>query len=171
MAYVASHGFNLNFPTDLNQIPQADLSPNDISFRPYPNYQGIGGSTNNAISNYNSLQVTVQRRLSAGLEFNFNYTWSHFLDDADSSGWGSRAGAHPYQIANNPGANYSNSNFDVRNAFKGNVVYELPFGRGRKYLNNSHLLDELIGGYQLSSTIQLTSGQPFTVTTSATSYA
>ena len=171
MAYVASHGFNLNFPTDLNQIPQADLSPNDISFRPYPNYQGIGGSTNNAISNYNSLQVTVQRRLSAGLEFNFNYTWSHFLDDADSSGWGSRAGAQPYQIANNPGANYSNSNFDVRNAFKGNVVYELPFGRGRKYLNNSHLLDELIGGYQLSSTIQLTSGQPFTVTTSATSYA
>ena len=171
MAYVASHGFNLNFPTDLNQIPQADLSPNDISFRPYPNYQGIGGSTNNAISNYNSLQVTVQRRLSAGLEFNFNYTWSHFLDDADSSGWGSRAGAQPYQIANNPGANYSNSNFDVRNAFKGNVVYELPFGRGRKYLNNSHLVDELIGGYQLSSTIQLTSGQPFTVTTSATSYA
>jgi hypothetical protein len=171
LAYVASHGFNLNFPTDLNQIPQADLSPNDSAFRPYPNYQGIGGSTNNAISNYNSMQLTVQRRLAAGLEFNFNYTWSHFLDDADSSGWGSRAGAQPYQIANNPGANYSNSNFDVRNAFKGNIVYQLPFGKGKRFMNKSFILDELLGGYQISSTIQLTGGQPFTVTTSATSYS
>ena len=172
MAYVASHGFNLNFPTDLNQIPQQDLSPNDKAFRPYPNYQGIGGSTNNAISNYNSLQVTVQRRLSAGLEFNFNYTWSHFLDDADSSSWGSRAGAQPYQIANNPGANYSNSNFDVRNAFKGNIVYQLPFGKGKRFMNHNLILDEILGGYQISSTIQLTGGQPFSVYASgANSYS
>jgi hypothetical protein len=163
MAYVASHGFDLNFPTDLNQIPQADLSPNDAAFRPYPNYGSIGGSSNNAISNYNSLQVTVQRRLAAGLEFNFNYTWSHFLDSADSSGWGSRAGPQNYQIAYNPGANYSNSNFDVRNAFKGNIVYQLPFGRGKQFMNKSFILDELLGGYQISSTIQLTGGQPFSV--------
>ena len=171
IAYVASHGFNLNFPTSLNQVPLQDLSPNDKAFRPYPQYGGISGSTNNGISNYNSLQVTVQRRLSAGLAFNFNYTWSHFLDDADSSGWGSRAGPQPYQIANNPGANYSNSNFDVRNAFKGNAVYQLPFGMGRQYLNHNYLLDKLVGGYEVSTTIQLTSGNPFTVTTSANSYA
>ena len=171
LAYVASHGFNLNFPTDLNQVPIQDLSPNDKAFRPYPQYGSIGGSTNNGISNYNSLQVSVQRRLSAGLAFNFNYTWSHFLDDADSSGWGSRAGPQPYQIANNPGANYSNSNFDVRNAFKGNVVYELPFGMGRRFLNHNYLLDKLIGGFQVASTIQLTSGNPFSVTTNANSYA
>jgi hypothetical protein len=171
MAYVASHGFDLNFPTDLNQIPQADLSPNDTAFRPYPQYQGIGGSTNNAISNYNSLQLTVQRRLSAGLEFNFNYTWSHFLDDQDSSGWGSRAGAQSWQIANNPGANYSNSNFDVRNSFKGNVVYQLPFGKGKMFMNHNAILDEVLGGYQISSTIQLSDGQPFSVTTSQNSYS
>jgi hypothetical protein len=171
LAYVASHGFNLNFPTDLNQIPQQDLSPNDAAFRPYPQYQGITGSTNNAISNYNSLQVTLQRRLSQGLSFNFNYTWSHFLDDADSSSWGNRAGPQDYQIASNPGDNYSNSNFDVRNAFKGNVVYQLPFGMGRQFLNTNYWLDKIIGGYQVASTIQLTSGQPFSVTTSADSYA
>jgi hypothetical protein len=171
MAYVASHGFNLNFPTDLNQIPQADLSPNDAAFRPYSNFGSIGGSTNNGISNYNSLQITVQRRLAAGLEFNFNYTWSHFLDDADSSGWGSRAGPQDYQIANNPRANYSNSNFDLRNAFKGNIVYQLPFGRGKQFMNKNFILDELLGGYQISSTIQLMDGQPFSVTTSQTSYS
>jgi hypothetical protein len=172
MAYVASHGFNLNFPGDLNQIPTADLSPNDSAFRPYPNYQSISGSTNNAISNYNSLQVTVQRRLAAGLEFNFNYTWSHFLDDQDSSGWGGRGGAQNFQIANNPGANYSNSNFDVRNAFKGNIVYQLPFGKGKMFMNKNLLLDEVLGGYQISSTIQLTGGQPFSVFASgANSYS
>ena len=149
VAYVASHGFNLNFPTDLNQVPIQDLSSNDNAFRPYTQYGSIGGSTNNGISNYNSLQVTVQRRLSAGLAFNFNYTWSHFLDDADSSGWGSRACPQPYQIANNPGTNYSNSNFDVRNAFKGNAVYQLPFGMGRQFLNHNYLLDKLVGGYEV----------------------
>ncbi len=75
--------------------------------------------------------------MTNGLSLSFNYVWSHMLDDMDSSGWGSRAGPQDYQIANNPAANYSNSNFDVRNAFKGYAVYELPFGRGKKFLNNN----------------------------------
>jgi hypothetical protein len=171
LAYVASHGFNLNFPTDLNQIPANHLVPNNSQYRPYSQYGSIGGSTNNAISNYHSLQASLNRRFSHGLNFNFNYTWSHFLDDADSSGWGSRAGQQAYQIANDPAANYSNSNFDVRNAFKGNIVYQLPFGQGRQFLNQNHLVDLLVGGYQVSSTIQLQSGNPFSVYSSANSYA
>ncbi len=173
MAYVASHGFNLNFPTDLNQIPVGRLSPSDSQRdRPYPVYGSIKGSTNNAISNYHSLQATVSRRLSSGLSFNFNYTWSHFLDDADSSAWGGRGGAQDFQNGSDPGLNYSNSNFDVRNAFKGNVVYELPFGAGRRFLNHNYLLDKVIGGYQVASTIQLNSGNPFSVFASdAVSYS
>jgi hypothetical protein len=172
MAYVASHGFNLNFPTDLNQVPIGLLSPNDSpASRPYPVYGSIAGSTNDSISNYNSLQTTIKRRLSNGLSFNANYTWSHFLDDADSSSWGSRAGQQPYQIANNPGANYSNSNFDVRNAFKANAVYEVPFGEGRKFLNHNYLLDKIIGGYQVATTVELMSGNPFTLYASSNSYA
>jgi hypothetical protein len=163
LAYVASHGFHLNFPTDLNQVPNADLSQNDAQYKPNQNYDEINGSTNDAISNYNSLQAQLNRRLSHGLSFAFNYTWSHFLDDQDSSAWGSRGGPQDRQYADAP-SNYSNSNFDIRNAFKGNFVYELPFGKGRQFLNNNFLLDELLGGYQLSSTIQLTSGNPFTVT-------
>ena len=138
VAYVASHGSNLNFATDLNQVPQQYLSPNDSpQFRPYPNFGSIPGSTNNAISNYNSLQASITKRMTNGLSLSFNYVWSHMLDDMDSSGWGSRAGPQDYQIANNPAANYSNSNFDVRNAFKGYAVYQLPFGRGKRFLNNN----------------------------------
>lgn len=163
LAYVASHGFNLNFPTDLNQVPEDKLSVNDAQFRPYPGFQHIQGSTNNAISNYNSLQASISKRLTSGISFNFNYTWSHFLDEQDSSSWGGRSGDQNYQNAFDPSKNYSNSNFDVRNAFKGNMVYELPFGRGRKFMNNNWLVDEVIGGWQAAGTIVLSSGNPFSV--------
>jgi hypothetical protein len=162
LAYVASHGFDLNFPTDLNQVPIADLQANDAQFKPNQNYNEIQGSPNNAISNYNSLQAQLNRRLSRGLSFGFNYTWSHFLDSIDSSGWGSREGPQD-RLYQDAASNYSNSNFDIRNAFKGRVVYELPFGKGKMFLNNNFLLDELLGGYQVSSTMQFTSGNPFSV--------
>ena len=167
LAYMASHGHNLPWNADANQIPEDKLGPNDVAlgYRPYPQYQGVSGYiAHNAISNYNSLQASVQKRLTQGLEFNFNYVWAHFLDEMDSSGWGSRAGGQAYQNAYKPSANYGNSNFDVRNAFKGSVVYRLPFGRGRQFLNNNLLLDEVFGGWQAAGTIVAQSGQPFTVT-------
>jgi hypothetical protein len=161
LAYVASHGYNLNFPVDINQVPEGQLGPNDQGFKPYTQFGQITGSTNNAVSNYNSLQASVQKRLSQGLSFDFSYVWSHFLDDIDSSGWGSRAGKQPFQNSYNPSANYGNSNFDVRNSLKGSIIYQLPFGRGRQFLNNNFLLDEVLGGWQTSSTLIVQSGNPF----------
>ena len=163
LGYVASHGFNLAFPTDLNAVPASKLSSNDSADRPYPIYQGISGSTNNAVSNYNSLQASITKRMSNGLSLNFNYVWSHMLDTQDSSGWGSRAGPQNWQIANDPAANYSNSNFDVRNAFKGYAIYQLPFGKGRRWVNNNMLADEVIGGWQVSGTLYASGGTPYSV--------
>jgi Carboxypeptidase regulatory-like domain len=171
IAYVGSHGSSLNFPTDLNQIPLASLAASDSGDRPYGNFQSLPGSTNNAISNYNSLQVSITKRMTKGLSLNFNYVWSHMMDDQDSSGWGSRAGPQDYQIANDPAANYSNSNFDVRHAFKGYAVYELPFGRGKQFLNGSRLIDEAVGGWQLAGTVILQTGNPFTVYGNQNTYA
>jgi hypothetical protein len=163
LAYVGSHGHDLPFPVDINQVPENRLSQNDQQFRPFPQFGNLYGSTNNAISNYNSLQASVNKRFSGGLSFDFNYVWSHFMDDIDSSGWGSRAGAQNYQRSYDPSANYANSNFDIRNAFKGNAVYQLPFGRGKRFLNNNLFLDEIFGGWQAAGTLVVQSGQPFTV--------
>jgi hypothetical protein len=172
LAYVASHGSSLNFPTDLNQVPLALLSPSDApTDRPYPNFQSLSGSTNNAVSNYNSLQASITKRMTNGVSFSFNYVWSHMLDDQDSSGWGSHSGPQDYQIANNPAANYSNSNFDVRHAFKGYAVYVLPLGRGQKFLNSSRPLDAVIGGWQISGTVVISTGEPFTVDGTQNTYA
>ena len=182
IAGVGSHGFNLQFPTNLNQITNpAQLGQNDIAacdgmtattgsytgaaacFRPFPAFAGIGGNLYNAISNYNSLQLQLTKHYSSGLVFNVNYVWSHMLDDQDSSGWGSTAGPQNWQIGNNPALNYSNSNFDTRHAFKGYVSYELPFGNGKQYLSHGRALDAAVGGWKISSTFIAQSGNPYTM--------
>jgi hypothetical protein len=74
-------------------------SANDLQNKPHPLFNNIGGSTNNAISNYNALQAVVTKRTSYGLQLSVNYTLSHFLDDLDSAGWGAREGFQNYQNA------------------------------------------------------------------------
>jgi hypothetical protein len=168
-AYVASHGYNLLFPVDINQVPEALLGPNDAGSRPYPLFQSIGsgntgsGGTNNGVSNYHSLQTTISQRLSRGLEFNANYVWSHMLDSIDSSGWGGSAGNAYYQRAYDVGANYGASNYDIRNSFKASAIYDLPVGRGRQFLNNNRLVDEAIGGWQVAPSIIWSSGIPYSI--------
>lgn len=168
VAYVGSHGFNLNFPVDINQVPQSQLSVTDITpgsnKRPYPNFTGLNGSTNNAISNYNSFQAVFQRRLSNGLELNANYTYSKFLDSQDSSGWGSSAGSQTYQSSYCLRCNYGPSNFDERHVGTFSGIYTLPFGHGARFLNKSVWQEEAFGGWRFAATSRLNTGAPFTPT-------
>ena len=171
LGYVASHGYNLLYPADINAVPEAKLSPNDQNDRPYPLFQGINdgngaGGTNNGVSNYNSLQTTITKRYSHGLQFQANYVWSHMLTSIDSSGWGSSSGNDTYQRPYDVASNYGASNFDVRNAFKTSAIYDLPFGKGRQFFNNNWLADETIGGWQFSPSIVWTSGSPYALTMS-----
>jgi hypothetical protein len=165
VGYVGNHGTNENFPVDINQVPENKLGPNDLQFEPYPLFQGLNGSTNNAISNYAALEAILTKRMTNGLTFSVNYGWSHFLDDADSAGWANRGGYQNYQNAYVPSQDYSNGAFDVRHAIRGYVVYQLPFGRGRQFLNNNLVADEVLGGWQLSSTFIGETGNPITMTT------
>jgi Carboxypeptidase regulatory-like domain len=177
LAYVGTHGHDLPFPVDINQVPQGKLAVNDQQFRPFPQYGSINVSgtapNENAISNYHSLQAVIEQRLSHGLNYSFSYVWSHFLSDIDSSGWGGRAGSQAWQNAYNPQANYGNSNFDVRNAFKGYAFYQLPFGQGKQFLNNGRILDAFVGGWQVNTIVIVQSGQPFTpvIQNNSNSYA
>jgi hypothetical protein len=171
LAYVGSHGSNLQFGTDVNQI----LSPEGIAAsvaagkavqadRPFPAWGTLTGYNYNALSNYNALQATFTKRYSNGLLFSFNYVWSHFLDDQDSGGWGSRGGTQYWQIGNNPGPNYGNSNFDIPQAVKGYASYQLPFGKGKMYLSDANALaNAAIGGWRIAGTFLTQSGNPFTI--------
>ena len=173
VSYVGTRGTNLPFVIDINQVPEGKLSPTDSpGSRPFPQYQGITGFTPQAVSNYNALEATLARRMSHGIEFNFNYTWSHFLDTQDSSGWNSLQGTQAYQRSYDPSANYGASNFDVHNAFKGQGIYQLPFGRNKMFFNKSAIANEVIGGWTASATYIGQGGHPFTPTMSVNnSYA
>lgn len=164
IAYVGSRSVNLIFNRDINQVPVSKLSVSDQSARPYPQYLAITGSTYNADANYNSLQLQLHRRLSHSLAFEASYVWSKFLDEYDSSAWGSRNGTTTYQNSYDIGTNYGPSNFDVRHAFKGYASYTLPFGHGQPLFNKNDIVDEVIGGWLLSSNFALQTGNPFTVT-------
>jgi hypothetical protein len=166
VAYVGSYGSHLQFPTDLNQITDPTVLAAGVTTkaqRPFPDFGNISGNNYNALSRYNALQTAVTKRYSYGLTFNVNYVWSHFLDDQDSAGWGSRGGSQRWQIGNNPAANYGRSNFDIPHAFKGIVSYELPFGHGKQYLNNHQVTNYIAGGWRVSGTFIKQSGNPFTV--------
>ena len=162
-AYVGSHGSGLPFVVDYNEVPANKLGPGDAqSRRPFPQYLGINGDTFNAISNYNSMQLSLNKRLSQGLSFAVNYTWSKMLDEQDSSGWGRIAGSPIYQDAYNPSVNYGPSIFDVPKMFKGNILYQLPVGKGKVFLNRGGVTDAILGGWQMSFIFILQSGTPFT---------
>jgi carboxypeptidase family protein len=170
VAYVGSHGSNLQFPTDVNQITSAAgiaASSANLGFvqadRPFPAWGTLTGYNYNALSNYNALQTLITKRYTNGLLFSANFVWSHMLDDQDSGGWGSRGGTQYWQLGNNPAANYGNSNFDIPIAFKGYASYDLPFGQGKQFLNNSKPLDLIVGGWRFAGTWLVQSGNPFTV--------
>jgi hypothetical protein len=181
VTYVGSHAANLQYNTDLNQIlnpalmnandttncggaTPASIAANPLTCgRPYPAFGGLGGSNFNAISRYNSLQIALKKRYSQGLSFDVNYAWSHMLDDQDSAGWGSTAGQQVWQRGNDPSGNYGNSNFDIPQAFKGTAVYELPFGRGKPFMNQNAITDGVLGGWRISGTFIYQDGTPFTV--------
>lgn len=168
-AYVGSHGNGLEFQENINQLPANKLGQGNAG-RPFPQYLGIGPSVPGGLtgrfdnySNYRSLQLSLKKRFSHGLNAEFSYVWSIMKDQQDTSGWGSHYGNAVYQDAFNPAANYALSNFNVPQALKGFVVYQLPIGKGHSILNNG-IGEAVLGGWQMSGIFIAQSGNPFTVT-------
>jgi hypothetical protein len=119
-------------------------------------------SLSNGIANYNALQAVLQERLARGLQAQLNYTWSKCLSDTPGffgqfgdnvateaqtiSGW-----AFPQNPYNQIG-DYGRCPQNIAQAFNGYVVYELPFGHGRRFGNDSSKpVDLIAGGWRVSS--------------------
>jgi outer membrane receptor protein involved in Fe transport len=159
-SYVHTHGTNLNFATDINQAPAASLGCTGYNCgNPNPIFNSIFAQTYDGWSNYNALQLRVEKRLSSGLNFQVNYAWSKSLDTGTGNGHGS--GIDIYQNAYNPGLNYGLSDFNSANTLVGQVVYELPFGRQRHFVLHG-VADQVLGGWRASSIFTWRSGTPFT---------
>jgi len=122
---------------------------------------------NRASSNYDSMQVSVEKRFSHGLVMKSAYTWSHNIDDSTGvfqglgDGRGTLGGpANPLDLRSDRG----NSSLDRRQLFTTNLVYDLPFGKGKRFGGSaSTAMDKVIGGWQVNGIWSAGSGQPFTV--------
>jgi hypothetical protein len=150
-----------------------------ISPSPYlnPTLQSLIGqarlTASDGYSNYNALQTSFQQRLSHGLEFQANYTWSKCM--GNSSGFYAQYGdtnANLTQAGNNhfffqntydPSADYGRCDQNITNSFNGFVTYDLPFGRGRAFGSNMNRAADLVaGGWQVNSIMQFHDGFPIT---------
>jgi len=156
-------------PTDpVTSLVQVDSACNPAcsDLGPYtfmqPQFWGLLGLQSIGTASYNSLQVTLRKRLSAGYQFDLNYTYSKSMDLYSQNE--SRLGyGFPNSVLNalNPRAQRAVSDFDMTHQVNANWVAELPFGKGKKLLNRGGIVDEALGGWQLTGLFRLTSGLPF----------
>jgi len=115
-------------------------------------------------SSYNALQVDLNRRLGGGLSLRAVYTWSKALDDGDSLN--ATAASNAVALLSNPyhkSADWGPATYDVRHAAAFNVIYALPFGRGRRFLGGlDGVANGIVSGWALNSVVSVQSGFPFT---------
>ncbi|HLM79845.1 MAG TPA: TonB-dependent receptor [Terriglobales bacterium] len=118
----------------------------------------------NAQSNYNSLQVRLEKRYSHGLQYEAAYTWAHALDNASSADLGSVSNGD-FRDQRYPNAEYGNADFDVRHRFVFSYVYDLPFGRGRLFAKNvSGFVNQILGNWQMAGVFSAATGNYYTAT-------
>ncbi len=137
--------------------------------QPYPHFGGITFTAYDGSSNYNSLQSKLEKRMTNGVSFLATYTYSHSLDDAPTPLGSTGDGGYRSLNALGIGADYGSSPFDVRHRFTLNGNAELPFGKGRRFINNNTIADLIIGGFSSSLVFRAQTGEPITIGTNALS--
>ena len=159
VAYVGNHGYhvtaggtnyNINQPSIVG-FGTLNTNQRRLFYQPYGWTQTIKYFADDSTTKYNSLQFRGEQRFSNGLQFQGNFTWGSAFDFAnDYFFW-------------NHDIDYGRENGVRRFVFNLNQVYELPFGKGRKYMTNARRpLDYAFGGWQLAGIWTWQSGIPYT---------
>ena len=152
--YVGNKGVNLYVGDPIND-PPAGVGAVQAR-RPFPLFGGITYNAQDASSIYNALQVKYEKRASAGFWYLVSYTYSKNFFTQVTPGSG---GDYAYQRAL--------ASFDIPQNLTISTGYELPFGKGRKFLANAGgLVNTVLGGWQMQGILVLHSGLPFTPTIS-----
>ena len=127
-----------------------------------PQFAALSSFGTIAHSNYNALQLSLRQRFGNDLAFDFNYTYSHSLDNA--SGLQSAtayASSAFFTDALNPEQGYATSDFDATHIINANWIIGLPFGRGKKFMSNMNkVADGVLGGWQMTGIFRWNSALP-----------
>ncbi|HWP43595.1 MAG TPA: hypothetical protein VNO14_10195, partial [Blastocatellia bacterium] len=133
----------------------------NVRFLANPNAGVVDFLTNLSKYRYNAFQAELRRRFSQGFYFQANYTFQKTLTDAQGAG---QTNFEPFLDNQAPRLEYARANFDQTHIFNFNGIYELPFGAGKRWLNNSGLLDRILGGWQATSILRIATGAPISIT-------
>jgi hypothetical protein len=172
IGYLGNLGRKVTFPNlNINHIPTELLAHPEIPVRlrrPYPQYDSDAPqmqiiSPNWGLSNYHAMNLKVERRFANGFGFISTYTWSKWIDNVTFTGGDDSTFGDDDQIQNV---------YDLRNERSLSTnhsphrvglspIFELPVGRGKKWLNQGGPVNWVLGGWQLSGIVTLQSGSPF----------
>jgi hypothetical protein len=154
--YVGTRAVKLPLGYNANQ---ALAGPGSVaSRRPYQGFNDITQQISMGYSRYNALEARAERRYSNGLSLLVSYTYSKSLDNGGEQ----LVGDLSLRNVNNVDQEYSLSTGDMRHRFVSSVLYDLPFGHGRRFDIANPLLNAVAGGWQVNTIVTVHSGQPFT---------
>jgi len=178
IGYVGQHGTHLMVPTPYLQRQYFPGNPcgtppctaPSVFFSGNPTFQSdisqISGTASIGEMKYDALQAVFQKRYTGGLEYQVAYTYSKCM--TDNSGyygtWGSSQGvpANPYfQNLYNPRADYAPCYFDSKHILSAYAVYDIPFGRGKRFGHDVNgVVNAIAGGWSIDPIIQIHTGFP-----------
>ncbi len=133
-----------------------------VNFLPNPNSGVINLVVNSGRLRYNALQTELRHRFSKGLYFQANYTFQKILTDVADDGI-NQSRVAPYLDNQNRSLDYARASYDTAHIFNFNGIYELPFGKGRRFLDHGGVIERIVGGWQLTSIVQIASGPPLSI--------
>ena len=161
VSYIGGQGHHLFSKYTVNLINPA------TGLRPLAGFGSFGLKANDGNNNFNTLQASLQRRFIRGLLFQTNYMWSHGIADASIGSGESVA----FQNMACRACDRSSTNIDVRHVLTTNAVYQLPFGKGKQFLNAGGALSQFVGGWELAGIGSARTGLPVNITVSRTAAA
>jgi hypothetical protein len=154
---------NRTIHNQLISVPENVPTPgpgNVQSRRPFPQWGAAGISLSDGVASYNALQVTLEKRMGSGVYALVSYTRAKCLDNGSVE-----SGPPTLTLL---GQNYGLCSYDITNNLTISSVYQLPFGKGRTFLNSSNgVVNALVGGWELAGVFVDRTGQPFTPTLSS----
>jgi hypothetical protein len=170
VSYDGNHGYNIPTAANANQPAVNSLGFNATATQaaiPFPLLSYIATTDTLGFSNYQAGTISVKKR-SANFQFEVSYTYARDLSNVNGAPIGSAAAfsgelgstlSDPYH----PGLDYGNVPYVRRNRFLATFLYELPFGKGKTFVNSNAVLDKLVGGWELSGVLLFQTG-PFMTT-------
>lgn len=170
IGFVGSKGTHLGRLSDIN-IPRrsmeaylANIATQQL--RPYPFVNGAVNFFSFGVNSiYNAGQVSVRKRGRGGTFYRLNYAYSKSIDNASQLSGNSNGGYAGFQDPNNHKLDRARSDFDIGHVVTTSFAWQIPVGRGRRFLRAWRgWRQAALGGWQLSGTASFASGQPFTVT-------